>query len=198
MDKPYSQACENNKTPILAVLRQAFAGCRRVLEIGSGTGQHAAHFAAGLPHLVWQPSDRAPNLPGVRAWCEDAGLANLGEPLALDVHQRRWPLTSFDAAFSANTAHIMHWPAVERMFAGVGEYLEPPGVMALYGPFRYAGRPTAPSNERFDAWLRAQDPGMGVRDFEAVDALARAAGLELLADHAMPANNRALVWRRAA
>jgi len=197
MDKPYSQACENNKAPILAVLREALGECRRVLEIGSGTGQHAVHFAAALAHLEWQPSDCAPNLPGLRAWVDDADLANLRAPLALNVQDRPWPLISFDAVFSANTAHIMHWPAVERMFAGVGEYLDTPGVMALYGPFRYAGRHTAASNARFDAWLRARDPDMGVRDFEALAALAREAGLELLADHAMPANNRTLVWRRA-
>ena len=194
MDKPFSQACENNKAPILAVLREVFAECRRVIEIGSGSGQHAVHFAAGLPHLEWQPSDCAPNLPGLRAWIDPADCANLRAPVALDVYDRPWPPTSFDAVFSANTAHIMHWAAVERMFAGIGEYLETPGVIALYGPFRYHGHHTAASNARFDAWLRARDPDMGVRDFEALDALARGTGLALVADHAMPANNRMLVW----
>jgi cyclopropane fatty-acyl-phospholipid synthase-like methyltransferase len=194
MPKPFSLACENNKGPILEVLREAFAGVREVLEIGAGTGQHAVHFAANLPHLSWQPSDRCENHPGIRAWAEEAGLANLRGPIALDVTAEDWNVGPVDGVFSANTAHIMHWFEVEAMFERLSGVLADDGVLVLYGPFHYGGRPTSPSNAAFDASLRARDPGMGVRDFEAVDALARAADLRLLDDRAMPANNRTLVW----
>jgi hypothetical protein len=157
-----------------------------VLEIGSGTGQHAACFAAELPHLVWQASDVAAHLPGIREW----GV----EPIELDV-DAPWPRLDADAAFSANTCHIMSWPQVERMFAGVGA-IATLNTFCLYGPFNYGGRPTSASNARFDAMLRARDPLSGVRDFEAVSALARKAGFALQADHPMPANNRLLVFRR--
>jgi SAM-dependent methyltransferase len=193
---PYSEACERNRAPILAVLVHAFADVRRVLEIGSGTGQHAAAFAAALPHLVWQASDVPAHLPGIRAWREAHPAPNLPEPLALDVNVDPWPASAYDAAFSANTAHIMGWAEVERMFARVDASLVPHGRFCLYGPFNYGGAYTAESNARFDASLRARDPRMGLRDFEAVDALARARGLALVADHAMPANNRLLEWAR--
>lgn len=196
MHKPFSQACENNKRPILAVLREAFAGLTEVLEIGSGTGQHAVFFAAELPALRWQPSDRAENLPGIRAWCGEAALPNLLPVLELDVCQQPWPVAAADAVFSANTAHIMGWDGVEAMFAGVGGRLRPGGVFCLYGPFNYGGRYTSPSNAEFDTWLKSVDPVRGIRDFEAVDELARRTGLVLAGDHAMPANNRTLVWRR--
>jgi len=192
--KPFSQACENNKGPILEVLRGAFAEARSVLEIGSGTGQHAAHMAAGLPHLVWQPSDLPQNHPGIASWIR--GVGNALPPVALDVNDADWPVSECDAVFSANTAHIMHWPSVVRMFEGIGRVLVPGGVFALYGPFRYGGEHTSASNARFDRSLRATDPGMGIRDFEAVDALAGACAMRLVEDHAMPANNRTLVWRR--
>ena len=194
--KPFSQACENNKQPILEILRDLLADAETVLEIGSGTGQHAAFFAAELPHLRWQTSDLSANHAGILAWIDDA--ANALAPLALDVDARVWPLEEVDAVFSANTAHIMHWPSVENMFRGVSRVLRCGGHFALYGPFNYGGRYTSPSNERFDRTLRAQDPGMGIRDFEALDALARRLDLELVADHAMPANNRTLVWQRRA
>jgi len=193
--KPYAEACDRNKQPILEVLRAEFAAARRVLEIGSGTGQHAVFFAAELPHLCWLSSDRAENLPGIRAWLDEAGLANALGPIELDV-LGVWPAQRFDAVFSANTAHIMSWPAVEAMFRGVGERLEPGGRFALYGPFRYGGRHTSDSNAQFDRWLKARDPDSGVRDFERLDALARDNGLAFARDHAMPANNRLLVWER--
>lgn len=197
MEKPFSQACENNKRPILGVLQQAFAQVDRVLEIGSGTGQHAVFFAEAMPWLIWQPSDRAENLPGIRAWCEAAALPNLRQPLTLDVAAAPWPDAGFDAVFSANTAHIMSWQAVELFVAGVGALLLSGGVFCLYGPFNYAGRYTSASNAQFDAWLKERDPLSGVRDFEALDALAHSAGLILAADHPLPANNRALVWRKS-
>ncbi len=194
--KPFSESCEQNKQPILAVLREALADSSAVLEIGSGTGQHAVFFARELPYLTWYTSDRLEYHPGIRAWLEEAGLANVHGPAELDARQREWPAVEVDAVFSANTAHIMDWPAVEAMFAGVGRLLPADGVFCLYGPFNYGGRYTSQSNERFDAWLRARDPASGVRDFDDLEALARAAGLELQRDYEMPANNRTLVWRK--
>lgn len=195
--KPYSESCEQNREPILAVLRDAFADRSRLLEIGSGTGQHAVYFAAELPQLVWQTADVRAYHPGIHAWLDEAALPNVLPPLELDVYQTRWHSGRYDAVFSANTLHIMGWPEVERFFAGVGEVLEPGGVLVVYGPFNYNGQFTSDSNARFDAWLKARDPASGVRDFEAVDALARAQGLVLQRDVAMPANNRSLVWQRA-
>jgi cyclopropane fatty-acyl-phospholipid synthase-like methyltransferase len=196
--KPYAEACEQNKEPILALLREVLADARTVLEIGSGTGQHAVHFGRALPHLTWITSDLPAHHAGIRAWVEEAGLPNVLAPLALDVAQQPWPVPPVDAVFSANTAHIMAWPQVERLFAGVGRVLVPGGVFCLYGPFSYGGRHTAESNARFDRWLRLRDAASGVRDFEALDRLATAAGLALLHDQEMPVNNRTLVWRREA
>jgi hypothetical protein len=156
------------------------------------------HFAAAMPWLRWQCSERAEHLPGIRAWLDEAALANTPAPLELDVARGPWPGGGFDAVFSANTLHIMGWAEVEAFFAGVGRVLagaRDGGVLAVYGPFNYAGGCTSESNREFDAWLRARDPDSGLRDFEAVDALARAAGLRLADDVAMPANNRCLVWR---
>jgi hypothetical protein len=191
IDKPHSAACERNRDPILGVLRPHFATRSRVLELGSGSGQHAVHFAAAMPWLQWQCSDRAAALPGVRAWLDEAALPNTPAPLALDVMRDAWPAGPFDAAFSANTLHILHWPEVEAMFAGLD------AVLAIYGPFHRGGAPTSVSNAQFDAQLRSRDPGMGVRDLEAVQALATDIGLRCVADVALPANNACLVWRRA-
>ena len=196
MDKPFSPSSERNREPILAVLREAFADRRRVLEIGSGTGQHAVHFAQALPHLQWQSSDVTENHPGIAACLSDAGLPNTPAPLKLDVNQPRWPVGPFDAVFSANTLHIMGWDEVQTLFRRLPEVLAPDAVVAIYGPFNYDGRFTSDSNAAFDRRLKGDDPKRGIRDFEAVDALARAAGLVLAHDHAMPANNRCLVWRR--
>lgn len=196
MEKPYSEACEQNKFFILDVLRMEFADARRVLEIGSGTGQHAVYFGEQLPRLIWQTSDVATHHPGIKAWLAEVALTNVLPPLALDVDDHPWPVERIDAVFSANTTHIMSWPQVERMFAGIGEVLEARGTFCLYGPFNYGGRYTSDSNARFDAWLKARDPLSGVRDIEALDALARAAGMALVQDYEMPVNNRALVWRK--
>ena len=187
--KPFSEACERNRAPILEVLKRAFANSRRVLEIGSGTGQHAAYFAPELPHLIWQASDVAEHLPGIRQWIPDPA------PIELDV-DREWPRIQADAVFSANTCHIMSWPQVERMFAGIGRLR--PEVLALYGPFNYNGRHTSQSNARFDAMLRHRDPASGLRDVEAVLSLAKQHGLALAEDNEMPANNRLLIFRRQA
>jgi predicted O-methyltransferase YrrM len=196
IDKPFAESCVQNREPILAVLRDVFADRHSVLEIGSGTGQHAVYFAPELPHLVWQTADVPPHHAGIRAWLDEAALPNVRPPIALDVSQPDWRSGRYDAVFSANTLHIMGWPEVEQFFEGVGEVLEAGGVLAVYGPFNTDGAFTSESNARFDAWLKARDPASGVRDFAAVDALARAQGLILLQDIAMPANNRTLVWRR--
>jgi SAM-dependent methyltransferase len=194
--KPWAEACERNREPILAVLRGAFSRATRVLEIGSGTGQHAAFFAAALPHLIWQPSDRPEHLAGIAAWRDEASLPNLRAPLALDV-DGEWPIMECDALFSANTLHIMSWASVENFFRGAGRALLPGGVLAVYGPFSYGRQHTAESNAHFDAFLRARDPLSGVRDFDALCALAHSHGLEFCDDHALPANNRVLTWRRS-
>lgn len=196
--KPYSESSEQNRDPILAVLREAFADRSHVLEIASGTGQHAVYFGAALPHLIWQTSELPENHAGILAWLVEAALANVLPPLALDVNDPDWPVGMVDAVFNANTVHIVGWPAVERMFAGIGRVLAPGGIVCIYGPFNYGGRFTSESNARFDVWLKNRDPESGVRDFEAVDALAAAQGLELIDDVEMPVNNRALIWRRSA
>ena len=195
--KPHAPACDRNQGPILDVLRQHFSQRRRVLEIGSGTGQHAVHFAAGLPHVVWQPSDVEENLPGIRMWRDEAGLPNLLPPITLDVNGP-WPAARYDAVFTANTLHIMGWAEVQKLFAALDGVLEDDATLAVYGPFNYGGRFTSDSNAAFEQWLKQRSPVSGIRDFEAVDALASAIGLKLVADHAMPANNRTLVWERTA
>jgi cyclopropane fatty-acyl-phospholipid synthase-like methyltransferase len=194
-DKPYSESCEQNREPILDVLREVFTDRTYVLEIGSGTGQHAVYFGAELPHLRWQTADLPLHHPDIRLWLDEAALPNVLPPIALDVNQKSWHGGRFDAVFSANTLHIMSWIEVERFFAGIGEVLETGGVLAVYGPFNYNGTFTSESNARFDVWLKSRNPASGVRDFEAVDALARARGLMLQQDIAMPANNRTLIWR---
>lgn len=193
--KPYSEACARNREPILGVLQRYFADRQRVLEIGSGTGQHAVHFAAAMPQLIWQTSDLPANLPGARLWLEEAALTNLPPPLPLDV-AGPWPDTRFDAVFTANTLHIMSWAHVRALFAALSGVLEPDAVLAVYGPFNYGGTFTSESNAAFDAWLKARSSESGVRDFEALDALARSAGLTLAEDCAMPAHNHLLLWRR--
>jgi SAM-dependent methyltransferase len=190
--KPFSESSERNRGPILAILKRVFADRRYVLEIGSGTGQHAAHFAPELPHLVWQASDVAENLPGIREWVKEAGVSNLRDPIVLAVDQEFPPL-QVDAVFSANTCHIMSWPRVERMFEGVGK-IRTLKTFCLYGPFNYGGKHTSESNARFDALLRARDPASGLRSVEDIVGLAARNGLHLEEDNAMPANNRLLVF----
>jgi cyclopropane fatty-acyl-phospholipid synthase-like methyltransferase len=194
-----SEACERNKGPILEVLARELAARRAVLEIGSGTGQHAVHFARHLPHLSWQPSEVAEALPALAGRVGLEGSVNLRAPIVLDVRSLPWPAPpaggAYDAIFSANTLHIMGWAAVEDFFRGAGRTLAAGGVLCVYGPFRYGGRYTSDSNAEFDAWLHARDPLSGIRDLEALESLARAQHLVLTADHPMPANNQTLVWR---
>ena len=197
IDKPCSPSCERNSGPTLDVLRDCFRDRRSVIEIGSGTGQHAVHFAAAMPWLRWQCSDVADNLPGIARWLDDAALPNTPAPIALDVTTHGIvDRACFDAAFSANTLHIMSWAAVGDFFRVLDALLAPAATVVVYGPFNYGGAYTSDSNRAFDGWLKERDPRSGLRDFEAVAALAAAIGLRLADDIAMPANNRCLVWRR--
>lgn len=193
---PSAPAAARNFEPILGVLRREFAGCSHVLEIGSGTGQHAAGFARAMPWLRWQPSDLDRQLAGIRQWVDAVGLDNLEAPLSLDVGGADLPVARYDAAFSANTAHIMSEPEVERMFELVGQSLVEGGRFCLYGPFTEDGRFSTESNERFDAGLRASDPSMGIRDLARLDTFAAHAGLERRRRYAMPGNNLLLVFER--
>lgn len=201
-ERPYAPACDRNRDPILEVLRRYFADRRDVLEVGSGTGQHAVYFAAAMPWLRWQCSDQADALPGIRMWLDEAELDDTPDPVELDVSAGPWPRAGgharFDAVFSANTLHIMGWPEVQAFFAGLGQVLAPGAVVVVYGPFNYDGQYSSDSNREFDGWLKARDPRSGIRDAAEVDALAAAIGLRLVEDVAMPANNRCLVWRRDA
>ena len=194
--KPFSEACEENKLPILTVLKHYFRSVEQVLEIGSGTGQHAVFFASQLPKLQWICSDRAENLAGIQLWINEASQNNIQGPFLLDVNQADWPVTEVAAIFSANTVHIMDWPSVQQMFKRIGQILLPGGVFCLYGPFNYHGSYSSESNARFDQWLKQRDPVSGIRDVDDLQDLAKAAQLELINDHEMPVNNRTLVWRR--
>ena len=194
--KPYSGACERNRDAILPVLREALADSRHVLEIGSGTGQHAVYFAQQLPQLIWQTSDLPENHKGILSWIEDSGLPNVLAPLALDANDRHWPEISVDAAFTANTLHIMSWRSVKNLFPKLVRVLPAHAPLCIYGPFKYGGEFTSPSNASFDSMLRANDSESGIRDFEQVCKLALENDLALASDHAMPANNRMLVFRR--
>ncbi|MBI5782182.1 MAG: DUF938 domain-containing protein [Gammaproteobacteria bacterium] len=165
--KQHSPSCERNKEPILAVLREIFTAPGLVLEIGSGSGQHAVHFARGLPHVTWQPTDTIENLPGISAWRAEASLSSLREPLVLDLFADDWLVKEAQAVVCINTIHIVSWQGVERLFAGAGRLLKPGGILYVYGPYRYADRPLEPSNEDFDRWLKARDPVSGVRLFDA-------------------------------
>lgn len=193
MNKPFSQACENNKEPILSVLAQTFAKTTQVLEIGSGSGQHAVYFAQHLPSLTWQTSDLNINHAGINQWIDEFPQQNLLKPLPLDLHEP-WPIKYVDGIYTANTLHIVSWDLVSQFFEGVGKHLSIDGHLCIYGPFNYHGQFTSSSNANFDLWLKDRDPMSGIRDFEAIEQLALKAGLCLINDHSMPANNRLLVF----
>ena len=194
MIKPYSAACDNNRQPILEIIEILFANCKEILEIGSGTGQHAAYFAQKLPHLIWRSSDLQENHAGIKLWLDEAKLPNTPPPLKLDVTQAHWPGLKVDAVFCANTIHIIGWDSVKAMIAGVGKLLPNNGLLALYGPFNYNNAYTSESNARFDIWLKQRDTESGIRNFEDVEQQANAADLYIQHDYAMPANNRLLCW----
>jgi hypothetical protein len=195
--RPFSQSCENNKNPILAVLREELRGVDAVLELGSGTGQHARYFVEQIPGLCWQTTDVAENLPGIESWRQGYRGEGLPPPLPLDVRDDNWGVDIPAAIFTANSLHIMAWTAVEALFRYLGEHAPIGNRLCIYGPFNYRGEYTSDSNARFDEWLAQRNPASAIRDFEAVDALAGSAGYQLHADHAMPANNRLLVWHRS-
>lgn len=196
MTLPFSPAAERNREPIARVLADWLPRSGTVLEIGAGSGQHAVAFAGQFPALAWQPSEHPSALAGLAARVDAAGLSNLRPALALDVLGASWPPGPFAAAFSANTAHIMSWPAVRAMFAGVSRVLAAGAPFCLYGPFLVDGIPTTPGNWAFDASLRARDPAMGLRDIGALDSLAREHQMSLRERRAMPADNFMLRWCR--
>jgi SAM-dependent methyltransferase len=192
----FSSACERNQQPILDVLSEWLQGQERVLEVGSGTGQHAVFFSRALPRVRWQPTDTSEYLPGLRARLQVEALPNVAPALLLNVRMPVWPVMSCDVLFSANTLHFMSIECVVEFFRGAGEVLAENGLLIVYGPFNYGGVFTSQSNEDFDQRLKGDDPLRGIRDFEWVDLLARARQLTLLQDVTMPANNRMLIWRR--
>ena len=197
MNKPFSQACENNKQAILNILKKHFIQTKQVLEIGSGSGQHGVYFAKNLPHLNWQTSDLKLNHQGINQWIDDFPSNNIKRPITIDLNFP-WFNPVFtvpiDGIFTANTLHIVSWPLVRRFFEGVGANLSSNGVLSIYGPFNYHKQFTSQSNANFDLWLKDIDLQSGIRDFEAIVELADAAGLILLKDNEMPANNRLLVF----
>lgn len=196
INKPYADACDRNQQPILEVITPWLVNSESVLEIGSGTGQHAVYFAKQLPHLTWITSDRQESHAGIRLWLDEADLPNAKGPLLLDVSQNPWPEVEADAVFTANIVHIISWQLVDDLFRGVGQLLPPGGLFMVYGPFNYGGQFTSDSNANFDQWLKDRDADSGIRNFEDVSALARNVGLEQREDVAMPANNRILIWKR--
>lgn len=194
--KRFSQACENNKDPIAKQLNKYLKDPTTVLEIGSGTGQHAIHFSKALPHVTWQTSDLAASHEGIRAWMEEFPQQNLKPPLDLDVSQRPWPVTQINTLFTANTLHIMSWHDIVSMFEALGQYLCQQALVIIYGPFKYGGSYTSASNQVFDASLKQASELMGIRDIEKVMALAEEIDLILVEDVPMPANNQLLVFKR--
>jgi hypothetical protein len=191
MNKPFSQACENNKTHILPVLQQAFNSVTSVLEIGSGTGQHAVYFAKKLPHITWQTSDLFINHDGINQWITEYPSSNLHTPITLDL-STEWPIENLSGIYTANTLYIVSWNLVQTFFENINRYLLPAGKVCIYGPFNYNGKYTSQSNANFDVMLKQREELSGIRDCEAVIQLAEKAGLTLIQDHEMPANNRLL------
>lgn len=192
--KPYSESCDQNKEPILAVLKDELSDIQTVLEIGSGTGQHAAYFSTQLNHVHWITSDLEENHDGIRQWINDCPDGNIEGPILLDVNQKQWLDEAVCAIFSANSAHIMNWPSVVNMMHGVANTLRKGGVFCLYGPFNYNGDYTSDSNRKFDVWLKDRDPESAIREFEKLNFLAYENNMILKQDYEMPANNRLLVW----
>ncbi len=194
--KPYSESCDQNRDPILEVIKPLLTEKISVLEIGSGTGQHAVYFAQKMPHLIWQTSDQKTYHEGIKLWLDDTDLDNTPPPISLNVSTNTWPNQSYDAIFSANAVHIMAWYNVVDFFKNAPKLVNKGGLFILYGPFNYNQQYTSESNARFDIWLKQRDPHSAIRDFEALDELAQKAGMTLQSDHALPANNRILVWEK--
>jgi cyclopropane fatty-acyl-phospholipid synthase-like methyltransferase len=194
--KPFAESSVENRQPIFNVIEPLLQDCQTLLEIGSGTGQHAVYFSQSLPHLTWQCSDLKHNHAGINMWIDESGLENVKAPIELDTLNSDWPDQSFDAVFSANTVHIMDWNMVQGLFAGLAQVMNVGGRFLLYGPFNYNGQYSSESNARFDQWLKERDPGSGIKDFEKLDQLAKEAGLKLVNDYEMPVNNRLLYWQK--
>jgi cyclopropane fatty-acyl-phospholipid synthase-like methyltransferase len=194
MLKPFSQACINNRDFILSHLERLLAKDHAVLEIGSGTGQHAAYFSQCLPSVTWQTSDLEDNHQGINQWLEESGQKNALRPIVLDISQPHWPNKKYDAVFTANTLHILSWPQVTLFFQYLPQVLTLESLLVIYGPFKYEGSHTSESNERFEQFLQAANPSQGIRDIEKIIKLALDNGFSLLEDQAMPANNRLLVF----
>ena len=195
--KPYSESCDQNRDPIFKVIQPLLKDKKTVLEVGSGTGQHAVYFAKEMPHLIWQTSDQEVYHEGIKRWLDDAKLDNTPPPISLNVSTDTWPTQSFDAIFSANAVHIMAWDNVIDFFENAPKLLKKGGLFILYGPFNYNQQYTSESNARFDIWLKQRDPRSAIRDFEALDKLAQKAGMALQSDYALPANNRILIWKKS-
>ena len=197
MDKPFSQAAENNKRCILALLSDYLKTAHTVLEIGSGTGQHAVYFAENHPALSWQTSDLIHHHAAINQWIASYPGDNVLAPLALDVsHRETWPTQSYDLIYSANTAHIMSWAEVLAMLAMVSQSLKPGGHLILYGPFNRQGEFTSESNANFDAFLKSREPHMGLRCIDELRVAARDQQLILKKIHEMPVNNKIVVFRK--
>jgi cyclopropane fatty-acyl-phospholipid synthase-like methyltransferase len=192
MQRPYSESCDQNKLPILSVIEPIFIGCSVVLEIGSGTGQHAVYFAEKMPHLQWRCSDCASDLVGINQWIKDSHVSNVITPITLDVSESQWPTDPVDAMFTANSLHIMRYQDVINFMTGAGILLNTGGHLVIYGPFNYNGEFTSASNKSFEQWLKSRDPLSGIKNFEDIEALANQNGFKLCRDYEMPANNRIL------
>ena len=196
MNRPYAESCDENKLPILNVIKEVFCDAGKLLEIGSGTGQHAVYFSEHLPHLIWQTSEMEDQLAAIKLWMQDAAHDRIQPPRVLDVIEDNWPFQNIDYVFTANTTHIVSWPHVIGMFKGIAKVLKAGGKFAQYGPFNYDGEYTSESNARFDMWLKNRDPQSGIRDIRDLQALAGEQGMTLIKDYEMPANNRILVWKK--
>lgn len=196
MNKPYAESCAQNQQVILDELKKLFTAAGEVLEIGSGTGQHAVFFTQHMPHLVWQPSDLPDQHPGMKMWLDEVEHGRIKTPLTIDVGAGPWPLENIDYVYSANTAHIISASQVVNMMTYIGNCLKAGGLFAQYGPFNYNGSYTSESNARFDVWLKQRDPDSCIKDFETLQSLAEKNGMSLFMDVMMPANNRLLVWQK--
>ncbi len=194
--KRFSPAFDRNHKPIVAALRRALPIAGQVLEIGSGSGQHVTCFGREFPGLEWRPSDVGENLASIDTWMGESGLDNISPAMELDLLGETWPVDRVDAIVCINTVHIVAWQGVRNLFERGARILSSGGVFYVYGPYQYTERPLEPSNEQFDSWLKQRNPLSGIRDFEAVNALAKQNGLKLERDLAMPANNRSIWWRK--
>ena len=191
--RPYAESCDQNREPIREILEKFAGNAETLLEIGSGTGQHAIYFAQCFPSIAWQTSDLAENHDGIQAWIDDSGLENVQSPLLLNANDP-WPVQKYDILYTANTIHIMSEKDVIAFFNQCGGCMHDESCLIMYGPFNYQGQYTSASNERFDQWLKQRDNLSGIKNFEWLQELGKKSGLNCTHDFKMPANNRILVW----